>query len=167
MHVSNRLSQIAAEGVQKRRDELIERCIEICERLENNRQERNIEEIPEAIIYQGWNISQHLLLEALSIHENGEQLDEEKHLLETPPRRVSFQASGLEHDEIVQIVGTRDLTRTGLRINMDIVPVGTMSSNIINFPGKVEVVGKVPEQKQQPGTSTRSRNETSTSMAKI
>ncbi|KAG5884453.1 hypothetical protein JTB14_023196 [Gonioctena quinquepunctata] len=98
MHVSNRLSRIAAEGVQKREDEFIERCVEMCERLENIRGQRDIEEIPEAKIDQQSNISQHLLLEALSIHD-GEQLEQEKLLLETPPRRVFFQASGLEHGE--------------------------------------------------------------------
>ncbi|KAG5871689.1 hypothetical protein JTB14_026969 [Gonioctena quinquepunctata] len=177
MHVSNRLSRIAAEGVQKRKDELIERCVEMCERLENIRQDRDIEEIPEAKIDQRSNISQHLLLEALSIHENGEQLEQEKHLLETPPRRVSFQASGLEHGERMPRRGegidgryfyrnstdcrNKGFDESGLKINKertikDIVPVGTMSSNILNFPGEVEVVGKVLRKTQQPGTSTRS-----------
>ncbi|KAG5868459.1 hypothetical protein JTB14_012886 [Gonioctena quinquepunctata] len=65
MHVLNRL-----KCVQKRKDELIERCVEMCGRLENIRQERDIEKIPEAITDQGSNNSQHLLLEAPSIHEN-------------------------------------------------------------------------------------------------
>ncbi|KAG5863837.1 hypothetical protein JTB14_037516 [Gonioctena quinquepunctata] len=125
----------------------------MCEILENIRQERDIEEIPEAKIDQRSNISQHLLLLSMRMENSWSKRSTFwkfphvvflfKHLDWSMVNGCRVEEKGLIEDtsiKIVQIVGQKGFGEYRRQDQhgtdyQDIVPVGTMSSNILKFPG--------------------------------